>query len=101
MYLHLPAGNEARGTILKIEYSEDVLRLVLAFNKQVTISIPRHQIVNAPPLLKPNEFISILRTDIGYHILNQLSEQEHNASGDTSKLIVDARVHSKTRSEHC
>jgi len=83
--VHLPPWTEASGIIDELEYSEDIIKFVLSFNKRVAFHIPRQKIVSGPLLLQPNEFVSILRTDIGYNIQTHAHDQEHRASDDSSK----------------
>ena len=85
MYLNLSPGDEARGKVVEVEYTDDFIRLVLVFNKQVAFLIPRQKLVSGPLLLQPNEFVSILRTDTGYYILTHPLDQEHYPSGDNSQ----------------
>jgi hypothetical protein len=67
--VHLAPFTEIIGEVNEVDSSNDEVRLVLTSSKTFSIIIPRQQIARESTLPKPDEFVSILRTDEGYKIL--------------------------------
>ena len=87
--VHHAPFTEFIGKVNEVESTKDEVRLVLTSSMQVTIHIPRKQLASESTLPKPDQFISILRTDTGYIIQTHLRNQEHHASDSSKPLTGD------------
>ena len=67
--VHLAPFTEIIAKVDEVDSTRDEVRLVLTSSKRVSIIIPRQQIAGESTLPKPDESISVLRTDTGYKIL--------------------------------
>jgi len=79
--------SEVVGDLVTVNSTNDIISLVISTKKDFIIHIPRHLVVSAPPLLKPNDSITILRIDTGYIIQTHSHNHEHHAS-DRSKTLT-------------
>ena len=68
-HVHLAPFTEIIGKVNEVDSTDDEVRLVLTLSKMVSIIIPLQQIASDSTLPKPDESISVLRTDTGYKIL--------------------------------
>ena len=94
--LHPPLYSEIVGDLVTVNSTNDIISLVISTKKDFIIHIPRHLVVSSPPLLKPNDFITILKTDTGYIIQTHSHNHEHHAS-DRSKPLTGDDIESSLR----
>jgi len=73
--VHLAPFTEIIAKVDEVDSTRDEVRLVLTSSKRVSIIIPRQQIAGESTLPKPDQQISILRTDSRYKILIYTHDQ--------------------------
>ncbi len=57
---------EATGTLLDVDISDDIITLVFSSERKFILNIPRRQLSSESVLPEPEQLISILKTDTGY-----------------------------------
>ena len=70
---HIMPWTEVIGRVMQVDILNDEMKLKIAFQSHVHLTIPQEAIIKKPSTIKPGNSISVLRTHAGYYIKTSLN----------------------------